>query len=35
MEKEGNHFSPNNKLVQEPREKKKTDTQIQTQTKQN
>jgi hypothetical protein len=32
--KEGNHFPPNNKLVENQREMKKTDTQIQTPTKQ-
>jgi hypothetical protein len=31
--KEGDHFPPNNKLVQEPEEMKKTDAQIQTPTK--
>jgi hypothetical protein len=31
--KEGKHFTPNNKLVQEPEEMKKTDTQTQTPTK--
>jgi hypothetical protein len=32
--KDGNHFPPNNKVVQEPEKMKKTDTQIQTPTKQ-
>jgi hypothetical protein len=31
--KEGNQFPPSNKLIQEPEEMKKTDTQIQTPTK--
>jgi hypothetical protein len=34
QKKEGNHFPLNNKLVQEPEGKEKTDTQIQTPTKQ-
>jgi hypothetical protein len=33
QKKEGNHFPPNNKLVQEPEGKKKSDIQIQTPTK--
>jgi hypothetical protein len=34
QKKDGNNIPPNNKLVQEPKEMNKTDTQIQTPTKQ-
>jgi hypothetical protein len=35
QKKDGNHFPPNNKLVQDQREMKKTDAQIQTPTNKN